>query len=302
MAPSAAGRIRTRVSRHAVMVSLALLAMGAMAINHRSNAAWLMVSLTVSAALASLAHGRANLRAVSLSAMAEAPVAAGEPAVVTVRAHNRTRRDAHGLRIAPADGSAEGLAVMPVVTAGGDGEASLVLPALERGVHPLPLLEVSSAYPLGLARQWRELAPVGELVVHPRPGGAPLAAVSGGTTGTRERPDRDGHEDFRGHRRHRAADSPRRIDWRASERTGQLLVKEWSGSDGGALWLAWEQCAGGVEARLSQLARWVLEADAGGAPYGLRLPGAELPPATGIAHRHACLRLLAAHPREGAPP
>jgi uncharacterized protein (DUF58 family) len=301
VAASASGRIRTRLSRHAVMVSLALLAMGAMAINHRSNAAWLMVSLTVSAALASLAHGRANLRAVAFTAAAAAPVAAGEPVVVTVRAHNRTGRDAHGLRVAPLGGG-EGLAVLPLVVSGGDGEASLVLPALARGIHPLPALEVSSAYPLGLARLCRELHPEGEVVVHPRPAGRPLAAASDGASGCRERPDRDGHEDFRGHRRHRSADSPRRIDWRASERVGQLLVKEWSGSDGGATWLAWEQCAGGVEARLSQLARWVVEADASGAPYGLRLPGAEVQPATGAAHRHACLRVLARHPPEGLVP
>jgi hypothetical protein len=36
----------------------------------------------------------------------------------------------------------------------------------------------------------------------------------------------------------------------------------------------------GTEARLSRLARWVVDADAAGIEYGLRLPGVELPPAT----------------------
>jgi uncharacterized protein (DUF58 family) len=294
------GRIQTRISQHALLVSLALLVMGAMAINYHSNAAWLMVSLTVSMALASLAHGRSNLRAVALAARVEAPVAAGEPVVLTVRAHNRSRREVHGLRVMAAADEGGALAVLPLVVAGGDGEASLVLPAMARGVHPVPELEVSSAYPLGLARHARVLAPAGEVVVHPRPGGMSLAEGGGGAEGGRERPDRDGHGDFRGHRRHQRADSPRRIDWRASERADQLLVKVWSGSDGAARLLSWDDCQGGIEARLSQLARWVIEADAAGTPYALRLPGAERGFGTGIEHRAACLRLLAAHPGEGA--
>ena len=46
-------------------------------------------------------------------------------------------------------------------------------------------------------------------------------------------------------------------------------------------------------ARLSRLAGWVLEAERGGALYGLRLPGSELAPAHGDAHRAACLQALA---------
>jgi uncharacterized protein (DUF58 family) len=47
------------------------------------------------------------------------------------------------------------------------------------------------------------------------------------------------------------------------------------------------------EARLSQLARWVLLAERGTASYGLRIPGKEIAPARGEAHSHECLRALA---------
>ena len=47
------------------------------------------------------------------------------------------------------------------------------------------------------------------------------------------------------------------------------------------------------EARLARLARWVLEAEAAGLRYGLTLPGAQLPPGEGEAHRRACLDALA---------
>jgi uncharacterized protein (DUF58 family) len=47
-----------------------------------------------------------------------------------------------------------------------------------------------------------------------------------------------------------------------------------------------------VEDRLSQLALWVIEAERARRPYGLRLPGTEIPPAVGQSHFHQCLRAL----------
>jgi uncharacterized protein (DUF58 family) len=49
----------------------------------------------------------------------------------------------------------------------------------------------------------------------------------------------------------------------------------------------------GLEAGLSRLAGWVLAAERGGVHYGLRLPGAEIAPGRGDAHRRACLEALA---------
>jgi uncharacterized protein (DUF58 family) len=49
----------------------------------------------------------------------------------------------------------------------------------------------------------------------------------------------------------------------------------------------------GLEARLSRLAGWVIAAERGGAHYGLRLPGREIAPGRGDAHRAACLEALA---------
>ena len=49
----------------------------------------------------------------------------------------------------------------------------------------------------------------------------------------------------------------------------------------------------GVEARLSRLTSWVLQADRSGACYGLRLPARRIAPAAGEKHRHRCLEALA---------
>ena len=47
-----------------------------------------------------------------------------------------------------------------------------------------------------------------------------------------------------------------------------------------------------VEARLSQLALWIILAERARRPYGLRLPTTEISPGIGQAHFHQCLRAL----------
>jgi uncharacterized protein (DUF58 family) len=49
----------------------------------------------------------------------------------------------------------------------------------------------------------------------------------------------------------------------------------------------------GVEQKLSQLARWVIDAQARGMSFGLRLPGTTVPMAAGGAQRERCLEALA---------
>ena len=78
-------------------------------------------------------------------------------------------------------------------------------------------------------------------------------------------------------------------------RADKMLTKQFSGDSEGELWLDWRLLPAGLdlERRLSCLAGWVLAAQQSGALYGLRLPGEEIAPAHGDAHRAACLRALA---------
>ena len=60
------------------------------------------------------------------------------------------------------------------------------------------------------------------------------------------------------------------------------------------LWLDHAQCGhSGLEARLSRLTAWVLQADRLDLVFGLRLPGREIPPDSGPSHRARCLEALA---------
>ena len=61
------------------------------------------------------------------------------------------------------------------------------------------------------------------------------------------------------------------------------------------MWLDYDALAGvgDVERRLSQLSRWVIDAERENCLYGLRLPGVELAPSRGSAQFDRCLEALA---------
>jgi hypothetical protein len=60
------------------------------------------------------------------------------------------------------------------------------------------------------------------------------------------------------------------------------------------LWLDWSQLPNiAQERKLERLTRWVLDADAQGLHYGLRLPEGDVMPQHSPAHRAECLRRLA---------
>ena len=73
-----------------------------------------------------------------------------------------------------------------------------------------------------------------------------------------------------------------------------LQVKQFNAVQGNELWLDWLQAPSeDPEQKLAILARWILDAEAQGLTYGLRLPGLELAPASGMAQRDDCLRAVA---------
>jgi len=159
---------------------------------------------------------------------------------------------------------------------------------------------LATRFPFGLFRAWCPLKIDTECLVYPRPEGRQALPPSA-TAGSRESGLKGvGRDDFAGFRDYVPGDSPRQIHWKAAARYEGLPVKIFSGANAGDMMLYWSDVAtGDVEARLSQLSRWVVDADAGGFRFGLSIPGSRLAPAQGEAHRHACLKALALYARDG---
>ena len=87
----------------------------------------------------------------------------------------------------------------------------------------------------------------------------------------------------------------------ARQQDGPLLTKLFSGAAAQQIWLDWNAlpAATDSEQRLSILARWMLDADAAGLAWGLRLPALQLPPNHGQEHLGAGLRALALYNNAG---
>lgn len=98
----------------------------------------------------------------------------------------------------------------------------------------------------------------------------------------------------------RDGDSPRQVDWKAYAREAPLLVKEYSAA--GTQLRVFDFATLGrlpLEARLEQLARWIVDAEAGDDPYGLLLPNTHIEADRGPEHRHRCLAALALFGMDG---
>ena len=170
----------------------------------------------------------------------------------------------------------------------------LPLAAPARGVVRIDRVRLSTAQPFGLFRAWTWVHTPITLLVYPHPHGAlPMPADSARHTGTRPHAGA-GADEWLGLRPFRDGDSPRQVDWKAYAREAPLLVKEYVQGASELRLFEFSQLAHlDQEARLSQLARWVVDAEAHGERYGLLLPGVRLLPDRGPEHRHRCLAALA---------
>jgi uncharacterized protein (DUF58 family) len=135
------------------------------------------------------------------------------------------------------------------------------------------------------------------LAARPR-GRADLAASRRSARGERQGTDAAlaGIDEWAGLRPFRDGDSPRQVAWKAYARGAPLLVREYHDPRGRERVLDFALLGPlDVEARLSQLAAWVIEAERDGDAWALRLPDSSLPTSAGPAHRRVSLDALARH-------
>jgi uncharacterized protein (DUF58 family) len=267
------------------------------AINYSLALGYALTFLLTGIWLVTMIHTWRNLAGLVLRAGRAEPVHAGEFAEFGMVLRNPRGPERFALELMVPGTRKPARLDIPV---GPEHLLTLALPTERRGWHALPRMRLQSSWPLGLWRAWANWAPETRILVLPQPESSglplPLPQAEGRELQGRAR----GEDDPAGIRPWRLGDSPRRLAWKAIARLGSdsLLVTEFEGGQGGLLWLEWAQLPAqmGTEAKISRLTRWVLDAELAGLRYGLRLPGSEIAPDTGHAHRAACLRELALAP------
>ena len=277
-------------SRFGLVFSLLLLVMLLAAINYGNGLAYGLTFLLASMGIVSMLYTHRNLYRLRLTPGPCAPVFAGQSARFHLCLHNDRGPRRVGVQVE----RGKSIVARVDIPANGSRCLGVTVPARRRGYLPAPRLRLSTGFPLGLLYSWSQGVVLEQrCLVYPAPGpAAPLPRADRGETG--EHTGRGEGDDFAGLRSYHAGDPPRHVHWKAAARGLGLHTKDFQGARPAAVWLDWDRCgAGDTETRLSQLCRWVLDAEAAGAHYGLRLPGLHIAPGRGPAHRHQCLKALA---------
>lgn len=260
--------------------------------NYSNSMGFALTFLLAGLGLVAMHQTHGNMVNLSLHAGRAQPVFAGETAHFEVIVENTAAKPRYALELAwPKSTAPPNYAD---VSALGSAPIKIALAAERRGWLKARVFSLATEFPLGLfhAWTWAELDMVCLVYPRPAPPGQPPPPTAG--MGGEQTSTRGGQDEFAGLRSYQRGDSLKSIHWKSLPKLRAPMVKQFTETLEHELWLDWNSLAHlDTEARLSQLTRWVLEAEGATRAYGLRLPGMTLQPARGEVHQHHCLKALA---------
>jgi uncharacterized protein (DUF58 family) len=287
-------RIYIIPTRFGIALALLLVAMLIAGLNYNSNLGLAFGFLMLSLALVAMHHCHRNLLDLSVDAIVEVDAFAGDFASFEILLRNEAAIDRCDLEI-----HMDAAAAVVSVAARGYQHGTVSVPVARRGVTRLERFELRTRYPFGWFRAWTYVHSPLTVFVAPRPGGNRALPSASAALGTTAQSEIRGDEDFAGLRAYEAGVPLKHMAWKVLARGGEPAVRSYTGPAAEPEWLDWTMLHPlEVEARLSQLCRWVLLSEAAQRTYGLRIPGTEIAPSRGAGHRSACLRALARYPSE----
>ncbi len=282
-------------SRAGLMLGATLLVLLVASINYQLNLGYLLTFLLAGCAVIGMHVSHGTLRALQLSVSSPIPQFMGTGASFDVTLINRRRATRYGIGLAVLDQALLGHWAWTDVPAQGMCSVRIAFQPRRRGRQRLPALNAETRYPLGTFRVWSVWRPAALVLIYPpiEPNPPPLPlgesrhAINASSS-------RQSNDEFDGVRAYRRGDPLKRVIWKKAAKTGDLVTREATPLARDELWLDFS--ATGLidtEDRLARLCAWVLQAEAQGLDYGLRLPGQRLAPASGHTHQQRCLETLA---------
>jgi uncharacterized protein (DUF58 family) len=275
-------------TRFGIMLALVLAAMLIAGLNYNSNLGLAFAFLMASIALVTMHHCNRNLLGLQVDVTAEVDAFAGGEANFAFVLRNDSPVDRRDVEI-----RCLGAAGMRSALARSSEPVPVAVPVPRRGVTRITQFELRTRYPFGWFHAWTYVQGSLTAYVAPAPRGTRTLPAVGGL-GQFARSEARGDEDFAGLRAYEPGVPLKHMAWKVLARGGEAAVRSYSSLAAQPEWLEWSSLEGkDTETRLSQLCLWVLESDSAQRVFGLRIPGKEILPARGAAHRFACLRALA---------
>jgi uncharacterized protein (DUF58 family) len=272
--------------------ALIVLAMLLGSMNYSNSLAFALTFTLASLGIVAMHHAHRQLLDLEIRTGRVQPVFAGESA----RFHLLLQNDTAYLRTDVQIEFGDSVHQIDNVPAHGQTEFHFDVVSSRRGHLRPDTFGISSTYPLGLFRAWTWIFLPLEALVYPKPSASisqppPLPDPLQG-----RRQPTDGDEDFAGLRAYRPGDSPKHVHWKAYAREQDPQVKLFTGEGSSTVWFDLDSLHGmDIDAALSLVTRWALDADHADQRYGLKAAGSVVPPGDGPAHRHTVLKTLALH-------
>ena len=268
----------------ALLIALLLL----IAFVYNNNLAYLLAFLLASIFFITILHSYKSLAGLILQKGQTTSVFAGEAAGFKVNISNPADIERYNLQITLQNSES--------LTIKANNTVSVTLYSLthKRGWHPAGTVTISSAYPLGFFRAWSPIQFNLKALVYPKPSRLELAFPETPSTRVQQGFRQKGTDDFYGLKEYQPGESIKQIHWKTFAKGQGLFSKVYGGENSTEIWLDYEHTPGhNTEERLSQLCRWVLDAERTGARYGFSLPGLTLLPDNSSLHTRKCLEALA---------
>lgn len=288
---AAVGRMPIVPTKFGWAFNALLLVMFLWTVNHQLNLGYALLFICFTMAVLSAVLTVGCLARLEVSFREPAPVFAGEAAALPLVLKENSGRARPLLLIA----NRSHQTVCRGIAAGETAEVMLAQDMLKRGIHPAAPLEIAAVLPFNLYFAWQWITLQADIVVYPAPVGTQPMPASPADDGKGMLAAGQGDDELSGLSPYQSGDPLSRVAWKQAGR-GELSVKRFAGEGAEKVCLDYTLAQGGHEARLSQLARWIVDAEAAGIYYSLKINGSETAYHRGAAHYHECLKILAVQP------
>jgi uncharacterized protein (DUF58 family) len=278
-------------TRFGWLIAVLLFAMLMGSLNFNNNLGLFTTFLVSGIGLLSMHIAHRNLDGVRVAAVTPGQTFAGNPLPLAISLQETRGRRRSGLVAEISGADSSGGIDLP---ASEGAELKLAVATEQRGWYSLPRIRLRTRHPIGWFEAWSWFWPEHRILIWPRPADQAPPLKTGGNS---DNPNRAGDEsdEFHGLRDWREGDPLHRIAWKASQRHQHLLARQFTRPERQRIVLRLTDAPGrSLEARISIVTRWVLEAHRHDLEYGLELGQQSLAPGRGETHRVQCLNALAA--------
>ncbi len=289
------GRLRFKPSALGWLFFMMILLGWVMSVNYNNNLLYMVVFTLISLMFVTLILGWLNMRAIRLIGINTSASFVGEKLKTQFNVSNGgfTRSEAIFANRVAALGKHQGqFGARANIISNGIEVLDLDVDATKRGRVDLLPLSIASVYPIGLFVFSKPILSEVNEWVYPEPKGDYRLEDYLDKHTNQSGIEADEMQTLRPYQ---PSDSPSHINWKVYARSDELMTSDYDGGVSIPSVMFDDEAIKelDLEQRLSQLSKWLIEAEKMGGEYGLKLGGDIIPAGKGAEHHHKCLIALA---------